>query len=139
MRMEIKYLTNNAIDKRKWDVCIANADNGLIYGYAYYLDIMAKNWDALVLNDYEAVLPLTWNKKYGFYYLYQPFFAASFGFFCKNIFSYLLNKFLSAIPKKFKYWDFYLANYFPVHGYELYKRSNYVLSLNKNYELLISS
>ena len=63
---QIKYLQYKEIDKAKWDVCITNAPNGLIYGYSFYLDCMARRWDALVLGDYEAVMPLTWNKKYGF-------------------------------------------------------------------------
>jgi len=45
---------------------------------------MADQWDALVLNDYEAVMPLTWNKKYGIHYLFQPFFCASLGVFAKK-------------------------------------------------------
>ena len=71
-QIQIRYLTNEQIDKIKWDACIDTASNGLVYAYSFYLDSMAKNWDALVLGDYEAVMPLTWNKKYGFYYLYQP-------------------------------------------------------------------
>ena len=30
------------IDKAKWDHCIDNAGNGLIYAYSFYLDHMAK-------------------------------------------------------------------------------------------------
>ena len=56
----------------------------------------------LCLNDYEAVMPLTWNKKYGFYYLYQPAFTASLGVFGKNIDEQLVEEFLEAIPAKFK-------------------------------------
>jgi hypothetical protein len=46
---QIKYLQHKEIDKAKWDACITNAPNGLIYGYSFYLDCMAKHWDALVL------------------------------------------------------------------------------------------
>ena len=73
--MPVHYITYQQIDKSKWDNCIDTAANGLVYGYSFYLDAMAKHWDALVLDDYEAVMPLTWNKKYGITYLYQPFFA----------------------------------------------------------------
>ena len=61
--LKIQYLTHYQIDKAKWDDCIGKADNGLIYAYSFYLDQMSKNWDALVLNDYAAVMPLTWNRK----------------------------------------------------------------------------
>ena len=63
---QIQYLSHKEINKTKWDACILNAPNGLIYPYSFYLDHMAKNWDALVFGDYEAVMPLTWNKKYSF-------------------------------------------------------------------------
>jgi hypothetical protein len=137
----IQYLLHEQVDKKKWDACIANADNGLIYCNSFYLDAMAKQWDALVLNDYEAVMPLTYNKKYGIYYLYQPPFTAALGVFGKNISAELLDKFLLAIPAKFKYWDIYLnhGNYFELKDFELYQRMNYVLPLNKPYNDLYAA
>ena len=134
--MEIRYLTYQQINKTKWDECIRGADNGLIYSYSFYLDAMAKNWDALVLNDYEAVMPLTWKKKYGIHYLYQPPFTACLGVFGKSINAGTLNAFLKAISAKFKYWDIYLnaGNLFKLPEFNLYERMNYVLNLNKPYE-----
>lgn len=138
---QIKYLTNKEIDLAKWDACIKNAPNGLIYAYSFYLSHMAKNWDALVLNDYEAVMALTGNKKYGFYYLYQPEFAASLGVFGKNMTEGIVKRFIDAIPQKFKLIEISLnhKNNFPsvINGY--YPRVNYVLDLNKPYEELIKS
>src|SRR5690349_15942560 len=98
----IQYITHQNIDRAKWDTCIDNASNGLIYGYSFYLDHMAKHWDALVLNDYESVMPLTWNKKYGFHYLYQPPFVASSGVFGNDISELTVTNFLNAIPPRFK-------------------------------------
>jgi hypothetical protein len=137
----LRYIAHRDIDKQKWDICINSASNGLVYGYSYYLDIMAKHWDAVVLNDYEAVLPLTWNKKYGIYYLFQPPFTASLGVFGNNISAALLNDFLNTIPKKFAYWDIYLnhGNYFQVADYNLYGRMNYVLPLQSGYENIYSN
>src|SRR5207249_10207965 len=77
----IKYLLHNEIDKTKWDKCIDEAGNGLSYGYSFYLDHLAKHWDGLVLNNYEAIMPLTWNKKFGIHYLYQPRFTENLGIF----------------------------------------------------------
>ena len=141
--MPIRYVTYQQIDKVRWDACIASADNGLIYAYSFYLDTMAKHWDALILNDYEAVMPLTWNKKYGIAYLHQPFFTASLGVFGSGLNITLVNDFLIAIPSKFKYWDIYLnyANYFHpevigLNNFCLYERVNYVLPLNDSYENL---
>lgn len=136
----IQYLENRDIDKFKWDLCIDGADNGLVYAYSYYLDHMSKHWAALVLNDYEAVMPLTWNKKYGINYLYQPFLCASLGVFGKDkdLDGRTTEAFLLSIPKKFRYWDIYLnhGNLFPLKDFNLYVRLNHVLALNKNYDEL---
>ena len=132
----IRYISYRDIDTIKWDTCIDSAANGLIYGYSFYLDTMAKHWDALVLKDYEAVMPLTWNKKYGIFYLYQPPFTASLGIFGNNISAEMVNAFLKAIPKKFSYWDIYLnhGNYFQLTDFNLYQRMNYMLPLTNSYE-----
>lgn len=137
----IQYLTNDQVDKKKWNQCIDSAANGLIYAYSFYLDHMAKHWDALVLKDYEAVMPLTWNKKFGICYIYQPFLTAQLGLFGNNITSELLESFFNAIPRKFRYWDFYLnhSNVFSSVKYDLYRRMNFILDLNKPYEELYTA
>ena len=136
--MKIFYLPQEKIDKTKWDHCIETSANGLIYAYSFYLDTMSKNWDALILDDYSVVMPLTWNKKFGIYYLYQPFFAASLGIFGNDISEETVKAFLDSIPAKFKYWDFYLNrnNVFSIAGYDLYERRNFILNLQKNYDHL---
>lgn len=134
----IHLIKGGYINREKWDACIDNADNGLIYPHSFYLDSQAKNWDGLILNDYEAVMPLVWNRKFGIYYLYQPFLCAQLGLFGKNISSGLLQAFFEAIPGKFSYWDIYLnsGNNFTLDNFELYQRSNYILNLDKPYEKL---
>ena len=61
----IQYLLHPQINKKKWDGCIDNAANGLLYATSTYLDCMAVQWYALVLTDYEMVMPLPCRKKYG--------------------------------------------------------------------------
>ena len=134
----IRYLKHNEIEIEKWDHCIENSANGLVYAYSFYLDAMAKNWDALVVGDYEQIMPLTWNRKYGISYLYQPPFCAQLGVFGNNISQETVQTFLESVPKKFKYWDFYLnkTNLFAIAEYPMYERSNFVLPLNSTYEEL---
>jgi hypothetical protein len=139
--MDIRYLTNPQIDRQKWDACIDRSSNGLIYAYSYYLDAMAKHWDALVLGDYETVMPLTWNRKYRIHYLYQPAFTACLGVFGSSPGAALVNAFLNAVPSKFKYWDISLneGNCFSLPDFRSYERKNYVLSLHAPYEKLYSN
>lgn len=133
--IRIQYYPGKSINKQAWDKCISNASNGLIYACSTYLDTMSDNWDALVLNNYEAVMPLPWRKKYGMYYLYQPAFVAQLGLFGNNNTPGLLQDFLNAIPRKFRYWDYTLnqGNVFTLDGYLLKPRVNFTLNLNHSY------
>lgn len=137
-RPNIQYLKRPAVDSNKWNACIAVASNGLVYAYTHYLDSMADDWDALVLNDYEAVMPVPWRRKWSIYYLYQPFLTAQLGVFGNDLNQETFAGFLNAVPKKFRLWEFSLnhKNLFAVPGFNLYKRSNYVLPLQKSYEEL---
>ena len=136
--MNISYLTYEEIDKSKWDTCVANSVNRLIYGFSFYLDNMATNWDGLVLNDYEAVMPLTWRKKIGIKYLYQPSFVQQGGIFSNaRLAADVINRFIEDSAKHFKFAEISLNYKNDVIGLPLQveqrKRSNYVLAL-ESYE-----
>jgi hypothetical protein len=136
----IRYLKQHEINKPLWDECIDNAGNGLVYAYSFYLDYMADNWDGLVLNNYEMVMPLPWRKKFGIHYLYQPFLTAQLGLFGNNISAGLVERFLKTIPARFQLVEFSLnhQNRFSLKSFNLYERTNYVLPLHKSYEELYS-
>jgi hypothetical protein len=137
---DIRYLERNEIDTVKWDNCIRIASNGLIYARSFYLDAMAENWSALVSGDYQYVMPLTWNKKAGFKYLYQPYFTKSLGVFGISRDSFEISSFLNAIPETFRYWDIDLnENNFvstDLRKLHQYTRRNYFLSLTNDYEFI---
>jgi hypothetical protein len=139
---EIRYLHRNEIDIEQWDRCILHAPNGLIYARAFYLDSMAENWCALVEGDYQHVMPLTWNKKFGFNYLYQPFFTKSLGVFGKSSVPFEISSFLKAIPEKYKYWDIdlnesnFVSNENKNFKLNQYARTNHFLSLQQDYAKL---
>jgi hypothetical protein len=129
----IQYLYHDDIDEKKWDHRIGSSSNGLIYAYALYLNHMAIHWDALVLNDYEVIMPLPWNKKYGINYLYQPPFTAILGVFGNGLSQEILKSFLNAIPKKFRLVEISLNHENLIPSPSMQNRNNYVLSLNKKY------
>ncbi len=135
--MSLRYLSHQAIDLGKWDQCISGANNGSVYAYSSLLDHMSPGWDALILGDYQAVMPLTWKRKLMFSYLCQPAFLAEGGVFSSGtIAKDDLEAFLHAIPARFRLWEFSLnsGNPLKTDQHDLAQRVNYLLPLDKPYE-----
>jgi len=135
----IQYLKNQDIDKQKWDDCINNSTNSRIYALSWYLDSLCPQWEALVVDEYEAVFPLIWNKKLGFCYLYQPFFCQQLGVFAREkVDDKLMTDIESSLPSKFKFIDICVntESKFDESKFEIISRSNQVLPLSANYETI---
>jgi len=133
----IKYLKNKEIDYALWDICIQQSTNPLVYATSWYLNTIAPGWDALVLDNYCAVMPLTGKRKHFINYLYQPFFTQQLGIFTTITLTeqdYLL--FVKSIPAKYKFIDINLnsGNELLANSLNLKRRKNYVLNLSKPYE-----
>ena len=72
------------IDEQKWNACVQHSTNSLPYCFSWYLDAVAENWDALIWNDYEFIMPLVWLRKFGVACLYQPNYCQQLGVFGKQ-------------------------------------------------------
>jgi len=127
----IRYIRHKEIDFQKWDACISHAVNENIYATSWYLDLVCKNWDALILNDYQAVMPLPWSKKWGLKYIAQPLFCQQLGVFhhSKNI---NVDDFLTSIPKLFLYVNLNLNVYNGKSKFTLKKNTNFELFINEH-------
>lgn len=77
----LKYLKRDEIDDKKWDECVSNAENSRFYAQISHLDRVTDNWNALVYDDYDFVMPLPVKQKFGISYVYQPLFAQQLGIF----------------------------------------------------------
>lgn len=135
----ITYITHNQIDTKRWDECISKSPNGNVYAWSWYLDIVHPNWDALIEDDYESVMPLTGNKKFGFNYLFQPFFTQQLGVFSKNeLDEKKIKQFVEAIPEKFKFAEIRLnsVNKFRNDFQGVDYHRNTELDLSSEYEFL---
>lgn len=135
----IRYVTRHEIDTARWDGCIARAANSLLYGFHFYLDHMAAHqWDALILGDYEAVMPLTWRRKYGIKYLYQPPFTQQSGIFsARPLPADLIEAFLQTTCNHFRFAEIFLnyGNALPA----LEPHTNYILALDAPYPQLAAN
>tara|TARA_Y100000994_G_scaffold90464_2_gene74805 strand:- start:240 stop:1163 length:924 start_codon:yes stop_codon:yes gene_type:complete len=82
---KIKFIQHNQINKMKWDLCMDKSINKSVYGLSWYLDIVAKKWDALIYGDYELIFPITFKNLVPFTpfikHLYQPMFCQQLGAF----------------------------------------------------------
>ncbi|MDA9093212.1 hypothetical protein N9J92_05085, partial [Polaribacter sp.] len=67
----IHIIERKDLDVDKYDACIADSVQSRIYAFSWYLDVVTDNWDILILNDYEAVMPLPWKQKYFLKYITQ--------------------------------------------------------------------
>ena len=135
---EIRYIHNHQIDKDRWDSVVDVSSNGRIYGYSWYLDILADNWGALILGDYEYIMPLPFRRKYGIFYIYSPFFVQQLGVYSKQqVAIEMYAAFMRAIPSQFRYVDFSLSvdEEIPYKRVKAVKRrTNLVLDLDRPYE-----
>ncbi len=135
------YLKQSEIDFDKWNRCIMKSVNSMVYAYSWYLDVVNPDWDALVYSDYEAVMPITHNKKYGINYLYQPFFTQQLGVFSSKIIDEsLILLFLESIPKKYRFIDINLNKYNSITDLPKIKiesRFTYELDLIEHYEKIL--
>jgi hypothetical protein len=132
----IRYLLRREIDTTRWDHCVATSLSPLIYGRSFYLDEMAAGqWDALVLDDYKAVMPLTWRSRFGIRYLCQPAFTQQTGIFSPAaITPHLVETFLREADRHFRFAEIYF-NYSNAHQ-TFEPRTNFLLHLNAPYSQL---
>lgn len=128
----IRYLKHKEIDKAEWDRCISASPNGVLPVLSWYLDILAEDWDALVLDDYKAVMPLIFRKKFGIHYLYQPPFIQQTGVFgTVSLSAGLVDEFVKSVPSKFLLCEitFNYLNQITDSSRRWIRKNNFILEL----------
>lgn len=141
MMHTIRYISYHAIDKEKWNRCVEASSNGIVFAYSWFLDATSNQWDALVMDDYEAVFPITKKTKFGISYFFNPIFALQLGIFSKKILNgELTQQFFDQIPKKLRLIDISLNFGNSVNesiinqGFEIFDRKSQFIDLAESYE-----
>lgn len=133
----MKLLKRTEIDDGKWDALIAESTAETIYPYSWYLDTVADNWSAIVMDDYCFVLPVVWRKKAGIKYIYQPLYTQQLGVFGRDyVDPALIRQMLKLLYRKFKFAGMNLNAKNLVgeeKGIRVYDKYNYVLKLDQDY------
>ncbi len=134
----IRKVLYKDIDFEKYEQCIQASYNYKVYAEAWYLNIHTANqWDCIVFNDYEAVMPLPYIKKFGIKVISQPIYCQQLGIFSfKVINAYIFNQFVSIITgMKILSYQFNEEN----NLYNISQlKNNFLLDLNQSYEVLRS-
>ena len=134
----IRLVKNKDVDYGKWDSCVARSVVPLVYAQSHYLDLISPGWDALILGDYDYVMPLNIKKKLGFKFLLQPIFAQQHGIF-PDVTESVQHIFLNYIKQHFRYVSIQVNSSHSVRipdGFLLNKRTNFILKLSSTYEEL---
>jgi hypothetical protein len=137
--INFRILQSNEIDKVLWDQK-ASLWNWNIYSYSFYLDAVTSNqWSAIVFGDYDYFFPFVKRKKWGLSYVCMPPYSQKYHIaglpeeIVKAIFNYFKNNFLvfdirvDISPKMV------------LNKNCIFKKTNYELPLNKEYEIIRSS
>ncbi len=139
LKSEIKWINNSSIDRTKWDACIDQCAWGNIYALSWYLDIITDNsWEAMVIGDYEYIMPVPFRKKFGIKYTYRPNFCQQLGVFSKTeIPQTTLSNFINELLIHYHqiHYPFNYANKIgDFIGDKLKLRTNLILNLSNSYE-----
>ena len=78
----IKRISRNQLNIEKYTACLNRAVNYRIYAEFWYLDVLTdQQWDCFVYKDYEAVMPIPFQKKLGIKFISQPVYCQQLGVF----------------------------------------------------------
>jgi hypothetical protein len=133
----IKRIRRNEIDEAKWNDLIAKHPSGLPYAYTWYLDAVCEQWEALVNDDYSAVMPLPLFKKYFFNVVFQPNFCQQLGVFSIREDEAIISDFYAVLRKQFFFYHVQ-QNYAvqKILNQETNQRPNFELKLSGGYDSL---
>jgi hypothetical protein len=82
----IRFLQHSEIDPEKWNQAVRNSLYTTIFAEYELLDLLTGDdtWDALIDDNYQAVMPLPYRKKGVLKYVYTPFFLPQMGIFYRQ-------------------------------------------------------
>ncbi|MDB5193229.1 MAG: hypothetical protein JWQ96_2792 [Segetibacter sp.] len=134
---KIQLLSNKSIDRKRWDYCVRNSTNSLIYAHSFYLDNICPQWTAIIGEDYSWVLPLTPRKKWGISYLYPPAFTQQLGIFTNDFKKVDYESIWLLIKKNYSFiathWNYALPKETFAEDVTVKEATNLIVDLSSSY------
>ena len=102
--MDIRFIPDGEYDRQRYNSCVHFATNGSIFGYDWYLNNTAREWDLLVEGEYTSVMPLPRRRNWrGRTYLAQPRLVPELAVYSVNALSHKrIQSFWDAIPEQYR-------------------------------------
>jgi hypothetical protein len=130
----IREFKSKDIDRERWDAIVSKDPMAKVYSMSWFLDAVTGNdWRALILNDYEALMPFAVRKKWGVQYCYMPFVAQQFSILGDA--EGIEDRFIETLRMNYAYGQIALAGNVNLSGIDILQRNNYELVLDKPYPL----
>lgn len=132
MIRKVKY---QEIDFEKYNACIENSVQKKFYAERIFLDISTdKNWELLIYNDYEAVMPIPFVKKIGIKLVINPKLCQQLGIFSPIDKLEVNDLFYNYLIKNYNVW-YYAFNDVNHFSKSLKQRQNFLIFPDQ-YELV---
>lgn len=97
----ISFVNRAELNVEKYNKCVENSLQSRIFAFSWYLDVACNTWGVLVLDDYEAVMPIPWDKKYTIKYVYPPLWILELGIF--SLKEIKMEPFIEVLLEHFKF------------------------------------
>ena len=133
----IQLVNRIDLNIKKYDACVEKSPQKFVFAFSWYLDICCDNWAVLVLDDYIAVMPIPFRKKYGIKYVYPPLWILQLGIFTSDK-KVREDDFIVSLQKHFKYVELRLNTYNKVAHFTSNKQMQ-VLSLEDDYKTIFNN
>lgn len=141
--MKVELIHRKDLDIVKWNKAIFEAVNARVYATSPFLDAMCNNnWQALVNEDFSVSMPITDKQKFLIPIINQPYFLQQLGIFYTIYDKKTIDLFLQYIYEKYVKVNIYFTSELndiissTKSLGDVSQRTNYLLSLENNYEYL---
>lgn len=123
----IRRLKYQEIDFKKYTECLENSEQQKYSATLDFLNVVSgKQWEILVYNDYEAVMPVPYMKKFGLKIVINPKLCQQLGIFSKTDNIQVNDQFLGFFEKKYNIW-YYAFNDTNQFTKKLKERQNFLI------------
>ncbi len=137
----IYYLRHKEINLSKWDKAIDKAVNSNIFSFYWFLNLATDNkWDAVIVDDYDIVVPVPFFTKFNNTICYLPRLIPVLGFYYhKTLTSSLLLRIIESIKANVKACKLSINKYnsrLPKNLLDITAKDYYILDLIYGYQQL---